>query len=127
MSAPMCPHCEEYSMSPDMIDAIVNRKTRNAEVADLRAELAEMTEAKNAHITFQNHNAKLVQARDDEIAALKREVERLRGALRKIANQKLQAEMREDEYPVADYAGAYGAIVEAARAALAHKEPGDEG
>lgn len=62
-----------------------------------------------------------------EVASLKREVERLRGALRKIANQKLQAEMREDEYPVADFDGAYGAIVEAARAALAHKEPGDEG
>ena len=35
MSAPMCPHCEEYSMSPDMIDAIVNQKTRNTEVAAL--------------------------------------------------------------------------------------------
>ncbi|NBO20564.1 MAG: hypothetical protein EBU97_01105 [Rhodobacteraceae bacterium] len=60
-------------------------------------------------------------------AALDRaEVERLRRALRSIANQKLQTEMQEDEYPIADFHGAYGAIVKAARAALA-KEPGNEG
>lgn len=98
-----------------------------AEVADLRAELAEMTEAKNAHITFQNHNAKLVQARDDEIAALKREVERLRGALEGISVQRTTEQMDDDERHDADFEFAYDAIVGTARAALAHKEPGDEG
>jgi Lar family restriction alleviation protein len=62
-----------------------------------------------------------------EVAALRAEVERLRGAVRSIANQKLQTEMQEDEYPIADFHGAYGAIVEVARAALTHKEPGNEG
>jgi hypothetical protein len=61
-----------------------------------------------------------------EVAALRAEVERLRGALRSIANQKLQTEMQEDEYPIADFHGAYGAIVEVARAALT-QEPGKEG
>lgn len=58
---------------------------------------------------------------------LRAEVERLRGAVRSIANQKLQTEMQEDEYPIADFHGAYGAIVEVARAALIPKEPGNEG
>ena len=62
-----------------------------------------------------------------EVAALRAEVERLRGAVRSIANQKLQTEMQEDEYPIADFHGAYGAIVEVARAALTHKEPSNEG
>lgn len=97
-----------------------------AEVAALRAELAEMTEAKNAHITFQNYNAKLVQARDDEIAALKREVERLREALEPLVEH--AQEVDHDYYGLQSCEGFDVAeAIDTARAALAVAEEAGAG
>lgn len=99
-----------------ILEAVTGIQSQNVR---LRAELAEMTEAKNAHITFQNHNAKLGQARDDELAALKREVERLVEHAQEVDHDYYGLQSCED-FDVAE-------AIDTARAALAHKEPGDEG
>lgn len=53
-----------------------------AEVDALRAERDELAEGKRLAIAGQNHNAKLVEQRDAELAALRARVERLEAALR---------------------------------------------
>jgi hypothetical protein len=61
-------------MSPDMIDAIVNRKTRNTEVAALRAEVATL---QNDAVEYCHDTTELRTDND----ALRAEVERLRGGV----------------------------------------------
>lgn len=62
----------------------------------------------------------------EELAALRAEVERLRGALEGISVQRTTEQIAYDERFAADFEFAYNEIVGVARAALA-KEPRDEG
>ena len=118
-----CGNCETTGPAAGTEAAAIaawNQRATPAEVAGLRAERDKyQRRSEVAERAFWRlvHNHTTLRA----------EVERLRGAVRSIANQKLQTEMQEDEYPIADFHGAYGAIVEVARAALTPKEPGNEG